>query len=59
MFKCECGNEIYDVTEEPSFKHTGGGDGYNYEFGQVEYWFTGEFKCSNCGRIIQYSDSSL
>lgn len=49
----ECGEESFTVTVEDS------GSSHNYEFGQTEHFFSGEGKCSACGYMGYYSDSSL
>lgn len=58
--KCLCCNtELFDILETCEHTILDSGSVYNYEFGQMDYWFEAELHCHNCGHKFYHSDSSL
>ena len=49
----KCQHETFEVVVINS------GSGPNHEFGQTDYWFYGDGKCTDCGFESEYGDSSL
>ena len=55
----KCKTAFDEPMEECNSKIINSGKGYNWEFGQPEYWFEAELTCPQCKHQWDISDSSL